>query len=359
MKPFAFLALCAAAAACAPTVHQQEYPHRLTAAMCAAYVRCGASADAERCAAVLERNAGGIPLPSQAQLAASGRARYDGVFGAACVARIESAACGELFTVLRSEACERVYEGSRREGDSCSGFDCGYGLSCSTACSGTCRKAASEGQPSEGNACAPGLVDIEGTCVKPRAEGGACTPGLFAEVISPCEAGLYCDVTSKTCTKRGAENDACGPSAPCGPLLACIGATCAAPGRVGASCMTSFASSNIGQVCQIELRCDGTCSPLAGAGGSCISTQECELGLACVGVKFESQGGLSAVTAGSCQGAVTQGGDCASSPCLAQLYCDSASRCQPRKAVGAACADRECEVGLACRDGVCAIGDCP
>lgn len=158
--------------------------------------------------------------------------------------------------------------------------------------------------------CVNGAYCRQGVCFDPCAR-----PGMgesCEDSRQGCAEGLACDPQSKTCVAALAEGDACAElSWACGEGLQC-----------------GFLSG----VCVVEPTLGEPCPDLACAEGTCI--------------------------AGVCSSPVKRGGPCRGTPeCGYPLYCeivsDFSGTCQPRKAMGAPCADLdECE-SFTCIDGVC------
>ncbi len=211
-----------------------------------------------------------------------------------------------------------VFHGSRREGESCDGFD----------------EVVSN--------CAQGLLCDEGTCVSPCARltglaAGQTCVSEEGETIEDCAVGLQCDYSTRTCI--------------------------ALP-EVGQPCSGSCA---FGAFCDWQA---GVCAPLRGEGESCASA-ECAPDLYCryswdgenetsICVRYALEGELcdydgrcaSGLACGADQRCHAPGdeGDSCSTGCRDGLYCDfEVDQCKaPPDTVGEPCPFGTCGAGLWC-----------
>ena len=223
-----------------------------------------------------------------------------------CAAKLR-AACGD------DDACEDiVVAGTLPDGAAC-GAD-------SQCASTDCKTPSTSTAPNRCGVCVARVAvggtcgDTAGSCVKGAscetkggttgtcvarlvlAEGDVCyDPAKPSSVPARCADGLACNVEANApaivkCTRRGSAGAACASESDCVSELACVNATCGAPGPIGTACTTSSQCAN--SVCSPEAKkcvavewiasggaCDsnvrrcsrGSCSQSPGSGtGTCI-----------------------------------------------------------------------------------------
>lgn len=278
-----------------------QYVARAEDVICTISVRCGSLPDKASCAMMLDG------LEQAKANVQSGKTKFDGVAGAACLDAFEDFDCSASSAFFEPEACDRTATGTIADGAACSDSVQCISRSCqytpvdcdrnTTCCAG---------------ACAPTTVTV--------AEGGACM-----DVSQTCASGLFCDagISPPACKKRAAAGQACNTVMPCLETLRCVRPTGATEG----TCTTY---PKRGEVCSGPLSfCDDAhdfCDP----------------------------------TTNKCAARLAPGADCsaASEGCVAYAPCDSTTHlCVKQPALGQACTeDVGCLGSLDCVNGTCAAG---
>ena len=315
-----------------------------------------------------------------------GRAQWDPVAAAACVARLRTgcalvtkdtgdllAQCGAIVgNVVDGAPCQANFEcataGARCEAPSGGGQTCGARV---------CRKPAATGQPCVGNGfCGPEDYCVQrldgsgadmstcesGAAGRPCDGGGGCDLGLFCNggnddrtaagtctAAKPagsicaedgeCQGELLC--VGEASTSTGFCRDVRAPGAQCDDLLGCFGhqycssptagmlGTCTPALAVGAPCGTFGGQS----WCGATLACDGgTCQPAGPVGATCARSGDgvfssrpdgCSTGLLC---SNQVSGGATGV----CEARHADGAACMNDEHCANGFCDATTRvCAP------------------------------
>jgi hypothetical protein len=356
---FAVLIALAVAACGGGSVDQKNLYSELYGALCANYAKCGVTTSKEACLALLGPTLGMTTTDPYAAQIAAGTIKYDGSAARRCIDAYASADCNTTFftTNTASAECAKVYAGTLKVGDSCTGNDCVPDAFCSFSVDGKCpatckaRLATGGGPVTSTTQCQLGLVVSGNVCASPGAEGAACTGTAGSTFFSSCAGGLFCDATSKTCKKTPAKGEACTSMLPCGGYNQCLNGTCSLPGGTGAACGGS--SSTIGLGCKLDLTCDVSkaspvCSERFDEGHACSGSGsgDCKAAFRCVA----GQG----TTATTCQKPGQEGAGCVSGSCDAKLYCETTSKqCKALLVGGSACTQFE-----SCQDGFCSSNVC-
>lgn len=256
---------------------------------------------------------------------------------------------------------------------------------------GAAAAACSSSQPL---ACGDGLQCVAGSCSAPGSAGQPCDDGR------PCAATLRC--VGGSCQASATLGAQCQGDGHCGPDLWCDGGTCAelppptsrscAKGEacpVGSQCVTKWDKPRcakpaaVGMPCEVTPMCDtglhcsgGLCTELAGAGGSCTTSEGCAYNMVCLPLTKtctplpgagkpcvmgfpQCQAGLSCFTKkkgeGTCIEPVGQGAECTMhANCKSGFGCDFKSgTCVALPATGKPCFD-----GYLCSAGWCDAGTC-
>ncbi len=272
----------------------------------------------------------------------AGRARFDEVAVAACLAASEAMAqsclLGTGLAAPLPEECAAIVLSTASLGGTCQLT--GGGLAFCAAGAGicvpgdaggdTCIARPGAGVPCVAGVCATGLLCDAEMCAPPRAEGAACT-SLLA-----CEPGQICDRTHR-CGAPAAANAPCDDTRQCQAGLACSEGTCTALAALGDDCSgpgTCGAQRSCGRAPETR-----TCTDPDGAGAACTS-DTCADRFAC------------AQTSMTCQALPGDGQACLDGACADGFTCiDGQGTCAPLPALGQPCAvgNRFCADGLGCR----------
>jgi hypothetical protein len=279
----------------------EQYAARAVDVICTIQVRCGSLPDEASCVVALD----GVDQ-GKADVQ-SGKTKFDGVAGAACLDAIEAYDCHVSTAIDEPEACDRTAVGTIADGGSCNSSE--------QCASGTCTFTPAD--------CDRATTCCAGACAPTRttvAEGGGCM-GASQE----CDAGLFCDAsaTPPVCKKRAASGQVCRNALPCLERLRCVR-------PVGAA--------------------EGTCAPYPKHGEPCVGQLPfCD----------DSHDFCHPATS-TCVARLAAGADCSAAPdgCVTYAPCDPTSyRCVKQPALGQACTDEVgCLGGLDCINGTCALG---
>jgi hypothetical protein len=293
---------------------------QVTAAGCAAYVRCRLVSDLALCQAVYGPGIYGRSqfndFGAAVATAKAGKATYDAAAARACLDGILQRDCA---ATTDPAACDRVFTGTLADGARCiTDVACRPGSFCANPtdpnapCDGVCTQAGTgcnkDSECPSGKVCDQSLGSSMsfGGCVAPIAPGAAgqpcgtnnqCTAGLFCSLDGicstpapagqtctgarngfPCAGGLACvpsdSGTTLTCLPIAAEGEACTASAQCGgslTSLACdptahvcvklpASGPCLGTGFFACDMLTSFCD---------RTAATPTCKPFAGLGETC------------------------------------------------------------------------------------------
>ncbi len=225
------------------------------------------------------------------QLACEVDSRVDGVKMdietlVACAPALDQASC-EAVGSLDVPAC-------RMHGSRPAGAGCALGAQCATGlCSG------------EPLTC--------GVCLTPKTEGEACVDSWSLPGPAPalCGDGLYCDMTSKRCKKRGGRGDACDFDAPCADLSVCLDGLCHAPLGSGVVCdgTSGVCDGALGLWCDPSSQRCAKVPPWPGPGSPCTMLDDCAFGSFCE------------LSSGICRPDVADGAACDVDPCIPPAEC--------------------------------------
>lgn len=331
-------------------------------AFCQWLVRCGTvgATDEADCESAESAEVQSAPPPySVDDGIAAGRATLDATATKACTDALGAAACSARDVDAVHAACSHVVKGAVATGLGCrADFECADGWCANVAlgCGAICRPFAGAG---------------------------------FACASAVCDAASFCDPLTQKCVADGAMTQSCDDKHPCAAPLVCRGFVPSASGST-----------------------PGECGPVAKAGESCATSDECALGLYCASATRECTARIATaqqcsdldacVGGDSCRGltypkgtSVGKPGTCAAfldvgaacdptvddsgcprdsacgktsktcdpvgaagsacppRGCRDGLYCDSRGLCQPLVAYGAACAPSDARANLSCRFGAC------
>lgn len=253
-----------------------------------------------------------------------------GAAGAACAsdfACMPPMFCGANGCTLRSEAgglCEQTR-------------DCAHGL----VCDDTQRCVARTNTTCEDGSGCGSLEQCASpsSCRAPLASGAPCRDD------ADCGASLYCTLEGRTCAARPTDGMACARGVICAPGTGCDmdgGGTChtlggAAGGGAGSPCLFGEFGPFL---CAEGLACSGgTCAALPTEGEPCAGTDTCAEGLGCA---FGPEGSICVVPRG-------EGEPCENrQACREDMHCGSAGTCTADVAVGATCNPGLGDCGGAC-----------
>lgn len=233
-----------------------QYVARAEDVVCTINVRCGSLPDKASCVPSLDG------LEQAKADISSGKTKFDGVAGAACLDAIGDYDCRLSTVLFEPEACDRTATGTIADGGACN--------SSAQCASRTCTYTQAD--------CDRDTTCCAGTCAATSvtvAEGGACS-----DDSQTCATGLFCDAAALpfVCKKRAAAGEACTSLVPCLGGLRCVRAagatagTCAAYPKRGEPCTGSFAYCD-----DAHDFCDpttGTCVARLAVGADCSAADE-------------------------------------------------------------------------------------
>ncbi|HEX2571055.1 MAG TPA: hypothetical protein VH877_15955 [Polyangia bacterium] len=334
------LALAGCGSSNPASISQDQFYEQLPATLCSYYVACGSIGRSEEAScrtrpATVDNIFSPLPSTLYRDGVAAGRLRFDGVAAQKCLDYYRAGRCyqdGDNYD--DSRACRRVYRPLVADGGTCMlPTDCRSGT-CNTSggpgCPGVCapsngcnRLNCSEDEfcnqstpqctprrgpgvrcddPTDYDACQPGLVCINGACNVPERAGGACGSGLGL-----CAAGFRCDIGASSCQATLPAGSACRRSEDCLKGLLCVSPT----------------STGTDGVCRPVLDVPSDCDPdLATAASVCPLSSYCDS------------------TTRRCVQRLQTGASCATANCPSGmgLYCDEATlTCQELVRLGSTC----------------------
>lgn len=250
--------------------------------MCDWAVRCRHAPDRPTCERLLDPK--DYDVRRAADSIAAGRAAYDGVLAARCIAETREEFC--LTGALTAPSCLDAIRGLVPEGGACtSGRECVDNGACEIescpgqCCAGRCGPprafgfgTADVGEPCEQHAdCREGAYcETDRRCQRyPTEEGERCVFG--------CARGdLFCDLDTLTCKRFGALGEVCDPDGerapPCDPAWSVCDGVCRHRPGLGERCDDENRLCVPTTLCDFEL---GVCVPRRQHGEPCDSTEQC------------------------------------------------------------------------------------
>jgi len=364
--------------AVAGSIPLEQFASAVAEATCAAIAKCSLGwqfSSLAACKSFYEfaaQGEGGDINP--AALVKAGKATYDPVAAAKCIAEITKS-CNPLKKKIPA-ACAQMIKGTTKDGSPCDGSsECASGW-CNKAakpnCPGVCTPAADLGGACDGNDACKGDLTCNGLkCGQPTGgkAGAACSP-------SSCDAGLWCkdpDGPASSCTALGDLGTACDKNQPsCKAGLWCAEAAggetkCVAQAKIGEACPPVSGSAGPFGVqagpCPAGARCvmtagkvgGATCMPVVKQGEACTAEGQCSaIDLTCAGA---------ASGKGQCTPLPGAGESCTPPnffagqffSCALPLFCDEATKkCGPAPKAGQPCL-LICDGDLKCVSGTCAL----
>ncbi len=193
--------------------------------------------------------------------AACGGSTYDATAAAKCFSALQaySSGCENDPDLMRAAtaACNVAFKGAKQPGEPCtSALDCAQPAQGTATCL----------HWSEGNASG---VECQSHPVAHA--GDACAIFGHDPVAPTCDAGLFCDQTSNTCTVQKAVGAPCTQQHECVDTAVCVGGNCVTIAAVGDPC-TDPAE------CPARASCDptsSTCVAMGLAGDVCATNPDC------------------------------------------------------------------------------------
>jgi len=307
----------------------------------------------------------------------AGRLRYDARRAGACLDSLQGIGCTQFFAT--DGPCDEVFVGLVPDGEDCwveeslvflvGAEACADGYCAQDqVCPGECVAYAARNEGCTERKCAPEDNCRDGVCVARKVAGDSCGDDDFCD-----GPGLLC--VDGSCVRGAGDDDACSEARPCLGTAQCVAGRCSIELRAGDPC---FADEH----CPSDIECvrlpgeEGRrCAARLTESSACTNDAQCEPGLfchedACTVTPAVSEPCLDDTCAedawcqyvdfddsGACRAIGAQGDDClnygspSSLACGAGLHCVTDGTCQPPGGADEPCAvsDTEsCQSGLWC-----------